>query len=757
MSDVAAIVRWYLALTVVAAAVLPIVGWLGAGLGPLRVGLVRPLSIVVLTAFVWWPAALFGLPFDTPVILVALVLVAVAGWGVWWWTGRPRFDVRWLMVSELVWLGLFVGYAWFRGFNPDIAYTEKPMEIAMLASASRSSEVPAPDPWLAGYGINYYYFGYQIIATLVRLSGVPAAIAFNLALATAFASVGTATMATAGHLARVARLRRGLVAAAAALGPLLVLIAGNLETISRLLVEGRTTIDAGWWQGIGWQASRVIVDHDVFQAGDARETINEFPAFSFVLGDLHPHVLTLPVLATVLALALSLLAPQIAASRARVAGVGALAGLLYASNSWDAPTGLALVILMLALASRGRPRQWLNRAGIAVAAALTAALPFAIDYAAPVGVPNDAIPGWLAELPVAGTILNTFGIVTWRPSSVGELLIVHGAWLAVFLVFAIVAAGRERALLAGIERYRFWLLGAGLLALGVAVAWAPAVLVIGLPLAAAAWVTLRTRDDVTRAVMALYGFGFVLVLVPEFLYIQDVFGDRMNTVFKLYFQAWLILGIASAAAIVVVASRASPPMRPALVTSLVIVIVATLPYAPLSADDWSAGFEDRRGLNGETYLGAAGNGDLAAIAWIREHARDGDTIAEAPGCSYGVLDGVPLNRVSAFTGVPTIVGWLGHESQWRRGELSDLGAFLDARVSAANATVAGERVDARPAPRFLILGQQELRGDEVCQVINQPPADVENRLAEAGWVVVFEAGGTRVFARSGDSTAAPAR
>ncbi|HMM43995.1 MAG TPA: DUF2298 domain-containing protein, partial [Thermomicrobiales bacterium] len=381
MSDLAAIIRWYAALSVVAVALLPLVGWLGAGLGPLRVGLVRPLSIVVLTAVVWWPSALVGLPFSTPVVVVALTLLAAASWAGWWRAGRPALDLRWLAASEVAWLALFAGYTWFRGFNPDIPNTEKPMEIALLTSVGGSSAVPAPDPWLAGYGINYYYFGYQVFSTVVRLAGVPAAIGFNLALATIFASVATAAMAAAGQLVRLARGSRLAVASAAALGPLLVLLSGNLETTRRLLADGRTVVDAGWWQGIGWQASRVIVDNNVFQPGDSRETINEFPAFSFILGDLHPHVLTLPLLASILALALGLLLPEVAASRMRLAGIGALTGLLYASNSWDAPTGLALVVLMLLITNRGRPRDWLSGSAVAGAAALAAPLPFTLDYA----------------------------------------------------------------------------------------------------------------------------------------------------------------------------------------------------------------------------------------------------------------------------------------------------------------------------------------------------------------------------------------
>ena len=78
--------------------------------------------------------------------------------------------------------------------------------------------------------------------------------------------------------------------------------------------------------------------------------------------------------------------------------------------------------------------------------------------------------------------------------------------------------------------------------------WAPAVVLIGWPLTAAVVLALHDDRAYVRAISGLYAAGFLLVLIPEFVYIQDVFGDRMNTVFKLYFQAWLLLSLASAGA-----------------------------------------------------------------------------------------------------------------------------------------------------------------------------------------------------------------
>lgn len=751
MSDPEALVRWYLVISLLAVGLLPFSCWISAGLGPLRGLTIRPLGIVALTALVWWPAAMLGLPFSTPVLVGMALLASAASWGIWWWRGRQPIPWAWLLVGEAVWLGAFLAYAWFRGFNPDIINTEKPMEIALLTSVSHSTAVPAADPWFAGYAINYYYFGYQTIASIVRLSGVPPSIAFNLALATIIASVAVVAMAGAGRLAILAGVRQRYAAAAAGLGAVLVLVSGNLETFRRLLEDPRGTIDASWWQGVGWQASRIIVDTNVFEAGDSRSTINEFPAFSFVLGDLHPHVLTLPLLATVLVLALSLIGSRAAESRARLLVIGGLVGLLYASNSWDAPTGLLLVGLALLLALRNQWRRWLMSCSYVVIAALIAALPFIMDYDPPLGVPNDAVPDWLTRLPILGTLLNTFGVVVWHPTGIGELLIVHGVWLAIFGAFAAVVIERERSVLTFVERRRIPLLGIGLLLLGVAVAWAPAVLVIGVPAALAGWLAWHSTDNGIRGVSGLFCIGFVLVLIPEFFFIQDVFGDRMNTVFKLYFQAWLILGIASASAIALTLAIAAHTRRFPLGIAFTAIVLATLPYLPLSADDWTNGFEERTSLNGEQYLASANPSDFAAIEWIREHTAPGDTIAEGPGCSYQVLNGVPLNRISAFTGVPTVVGWVGHESQWRRGQFDNIDVVLKARTATANALVGGERISATPEPRYIIIGRQETQGSLVCPIITDAPPDVAQRLADAGWVPVFEAQSTTIYARANDA------
>jgi hypothetical protein len=156
-------------------------------------------------------------------------------------------------------------------------------------------------------------------------------------------------------------------------------------------------------------------------------------------------------------------------------------------------------------------------------------------------------------------------------------------------------------------------------------------------------------------------------------------------------------------------------------------------------------------LDGSAYLARYNPSDAAAIEWLDRHADDGDVLVEAPGCGYGTFGGVPMNRVSAFSGVPAVLGWRNHEGQWRRG-VEGIGPVLDDRQAAANAWLDGQALDAGdpPRPRFIVIGAQELEGSTTCELVSDRSIDVHSALEEAGWQVAFDSGGTRVYVQPGD-------
>ena len=213
----------------------------------------------------------------------------------------------------------------------------------------------------------------------------------------------------------------------------------------------------------------------------------------------------------------------------------------------------------------------------------------------------------------------------------------------------------------------------------------PALAIVGV---ASYSLLLRVRDGGERAVafsIVLSVLAFYLLVGGELFYLQDLFGSRYNTVFKIYYQAWLLLGIVSAYGLYYVCSRpmasltgvaGAPAERlqtwvrmPLGVLGetarfgwigLVVVLLLGSIYYPVGAVvDRTDGSASGSSLDGLAYLQRGNSGEYEAIRWLRDEAAWG-RIVEAVGDSFS-----EFGRISSSTGLPTILGWKGHEYQWR--------------------------------------------------------------------------------------------
>jgi len=756
------VILWYLVLLALGWAAYPLTARALSRLPDAGLGLLRIVGLVVILGPVWWLASFFPIPFKPVTLWVALGGVAALCWGLELFRPVARLILRsqWrraLLYEALTLLG-FLAYLGFRGFQPDIAYTEKPMDLAFLASAIRTNHLPLPDPWFAGQPANYYTFGYIMMGALAKLAGAPPGIAFVLALATLFALCLVASVSVGANLARFLAgpsSSAWAVWVGGAFSSLFLLFLGNLVTPWRLLTRPHQTLSQSWWEGIGWNASRVIIDTGFPFGNQPHQTINEFPAFSFVLGDLHPHLLDLPFFLLVIGLAVALVQGY---EQPWALGLAAgTLGLLDATNSWDMPTGLALLAVSALLAPR--TAGWVYRAlayATTVAGLALAALPFTRLYIPSFGADPSVLPPALAQLPILSTIIRTFGIVIWNRSSASSLVLVHGFFLLLGWGWTIVAFRglperlRPSPFLAAII--------AGVVAVLSFATHFPALFLFGLPavvLALSAWI--GDWQPATRFVLGALALAWGLIIAVELVYLQDVFGDRMNTVFKVYFQVWaihaLILG-GSLPALLTHLGQIRRWLVPASRAAVAVGCLATLTYLPLSAWKWTNGFERWQGIDGLAYIQRFSPSEAKAINWLARTAPTNATVLELPGCSYGVTNGLPQNRVSMATGIPTVAGWFGHEYQWRRGSPAQLQELSQRRqlATAVYTMPSMQSVTAllrRVPVTYIYIGTLERVGlGPGCPIDGTvQPAALEQTLQQAGWQRVFADGDVAIYQR----------
>lgn len=764
MSDTEAVVRWLAIVSVLAAAFAPLAWWLCRPLTSRGAGVVVPLAMLAAVWPGWFMSAGFGLPFASWMPWATVVASGAVGWAL---LARQRaLDRRrlaFLAITAGCWLVLFLAAVWVRGFTPDLTGTEKPMDAAFLSASTIASRMPPADPWFAGQPINYYYLGYVLFGTPARMAGIPATTAYNLAIPTLFASSFMAAACFGWDAVRPWTTRRLALTAATAAGIGLAL-AGNLYAPLAILRNGAAAIDAWWWDtavGIGWRSSRIVCDGpriDGACAFPAVETINEFPFFSFLLADLHPHLMALPLTLLVLTLALARYTAGPVVWRSRVwawpVAAGAIAGALYAANSWDFPTVFVALLGAAWLANRDKPMRVLREAGLMVVAALVAWFPFWTAFDPPTGGAVTGLPGWLAGIPVLPRLLATFGMHAGERTSIIEFATIFG--IPLLLCGWLLASGVRRSGADSEDDGRFslpiWLVGfVGGLALLAVLLRGPVLLLAGGYAAIALWLLVRGRLDPPRTVAtALVALGSILCAGVELIYIRDVFDSRMNTLFKIYYQAWTLYALAGAIALALLWSATRAPVpRAGLALATGLAAVALLAYPVVATRQWTEGFADWRGLDGVAFARNAYPDEHAAILWLRENAGPGDVVLEAAGCSYQPNGDLPFNRVSAYSGVPTVIGWANHERQWRGGQPGLLDGIAPRQADVArifaepNGSLAGEYgID------WLYVGRYEA-GDwtRICEVAG-PYAGIEaRRFPGSGWSLAFDSATVRIWHR----------
>ena len=725
---------WWLLIELMGLAVLPIAFRFFKQLADRGYAFIKPLGLILI-GYLFWILTILGFLTNTRGTIAAVgVIVAGASW---LWIRRDsakdslgdwaRENTSTLVVTELVFTIAFLAWAGVRAYMPDITATEKPMELAFLNGVLQSEHFPPRDPWLAGYAISYYYFGYVIVGMLTMLSGIPSNITFNLAIASWFALAATGAFGLAYNLIKSNSkplISTGYALCFSLFAPIFLVVIGNLEGLFESLrakgigtpefwnwldVKGLAQAspsgsfvpsDNWWW----WRASRVI--HDV-ALGQTQEVIDEFPQFSFLLGDMHPHVLALPFVLLALAVALNLIRNsqfdiQDASHSVRIGDfefgilnsefflLPLILGGLFFLNSWDIlPYGFILVAAF-AIARYRRNDTWDMDAwrdlGIFVAllgvSSLIFYLPFYVGFQSQAG---GILPTLLVKTRLHHYLLM-FGLFIFLIGGWVARLIYEQRemsvrdWIARALPFALVFAAIPLVIelfalviiiaspaLQDQARAAFPAASDNLILSVLAAFFMPLIndpwlslLLIVLLTALVTLIRVLKPDASTTFVLLISFTGLVLTFGVEFAYLRDQFWTRMNTVFKFYFQTWTLVSIAATYALFYLSRVLNRVTRVVWLGGFAVLLGASMIYPVFAIPSRADGFAGSPSLDGTIWIRTINPGDYFAITWLNTNAPRGARIVEAVGDAYSYG-----NRISSATGLPTILGWFNHENQWR--------------------------------------------------------------------------------------------
>lgn len=642
---------WYLVLCILGLGFLPITRRLFSPFVDKGYPFAKTIGILLTSYTLFVLGTLRMLPFTYPAVLGVTAALIIGNHLLFRKDKTERIPIRLLIFEELLFLGSFLFLTYIRGQEASIRGLEKFMDYGFMNSILRTTFFPPLDMWLSstttmpqGYAINYYYFGHLTGAYLIRLTQTAPAIGYNLILATIFAQGVTLAFSLCMNLvylfekyvAKVKKISLVTIVLFGLLGSYIVNLAGNLHTIY-LFTKGYPNESPIPF----WQIWSTYTPEKYWYPNATRFipfTIHEFPSYSYVVADLHGHVFDIPFVLLTLGILFVFLTREFFPKKEKVKPAAGLRGILnrlqssyrigyaailgfmvaihYMTNAFDGPIYL-LFCVALFLMILGFNLSFVTASLLIVLFFLLFALPFSINFvpfASGIGV--NCSPSQLVALKKIGPFLFEKG--NCQISPIWMLFVLWGFFVISFLLF----------------------------------------------LATAYFSRLKKgyKDNpISLFIVMMFAISFFLLLVPEFFYVKDIYPAhfRANTMFKLGYQAFMIMGALSSFVFYQI-WKSEGAQRYILKVLFLVPFFLIFLYPFFSFPSFYGKLNKVPNLHGDTWLSADFSEDKDIIDYFNTHVSGQPVILEAQGDSYSDYE-----RISAYTGLPTVGGWWVHEWLWR--------------------------------------------------------------------------------------------
>lgn len=639
----------------------------------------KVIGIAVSGWLVWYMASMKILRFTRVNCILVIVLCLLANICIIVFN-RNKFiksissdKISHIVVAETVFLAFFVFWLYLRGFNPK-AYgtTEKLMDLGIMQSILRSEYMPPQDMWLAGENLNYYYVGQFMASYLSRVCNCGAEYGYNfmLMMLAAFGFALPASLVfnvsltyTEYRKIKSPAIVETFATLAAAIAGTAVSLTGNMHYViyakivpwvRNLLGLDKLAQASGYSFPNYWfpDATRYIG----YNPETTDKTIHEFPLYSFVLGDLHAHVINIMFVLTVVAILYAfLLERRERMDEARISlkfeapsgkiyfGIpnffaevfnpcvvmtGFFIGLFHTTNFWDFPIYFvvagAVILFSNCVIYNFSVKSLILTAFHAVVVLVVSkliCLPFSISF---------------------NQISSSIGLCDAH-TSLFQLIVLWGLPLTITFVYLGTLIRNQK------DKDVFEQKSSD---------------VVGGQNALFRFIGNLEIPDMFILVLGLCAFG--LVLLPELIYVRDIYAGsykRANTMFKLSYQAFILFGLTMGFVVTKLLFFARFKRRRVFAVICIALLIWSCGYFGNSTKAWFGNWTSTdgfKGLNAGEYLTEVNIEDYNATNWLMSNLSGQPVVLEANGDSY-----TDYCRVSARTGFPTILGWKTHEWLWQ--------------------------------------------------------------------------------------------
>jgi YYY domain-containing protein len=704
LNELPAILTWYVIFLILGLATLPIINkyfhnWKDKGYGVSKF-----IGLAMVTLPLWFLSAIHVVPFTQyTTILFFFAYVGFAGWLVYKNKYRlTKSEIKWIIFEELMCFFIFIIWTFIRSTNSQVEGTEKMMNIAFMNSILRTEFFPALDPWQSGGTINYYHLGHYMYVFVAKMVGIKISFAYNFALNII---AGFSFIAAFSIIVKLinTNIHKKASVLAGLFGASWLCFGSNMHYLYKWAESIYLNKPFEYWFPDG---TRII-----------ENAIDEFPAYSIPLGDLHGHYIGMPFL--IVMIALLIVSYNIAInSKDKIRFnmiISVLVVALYGINSWDFITVNFLFVLLHLYQSFSYYKNIKDRLiGFIIAESsllivgIIFILPYILNFHPPVGglgiVPMGATSDLLPWTQMWGMflIISLFFIYV-------KFLAQRNKWIqfiALFfsgIIFSVpILNSLEFIIKTQVESSnnfdikiseKFW---PNMLTLFLVL------LSIGVISYVIIFLTKKIKDTLKYKVGKYEIFVFILnvavfalLIGVEFLFIKDIFYRnnppyfRTNTVFKFYYHAWIIWTIVCSYYVYKIfvtfldAKIKAYKFIGLLISSVIVILYyGSIMYIFEGVRDFYPFFKYDNinyptveqlfsrdagdhikiydSIDGNMYIKRTYEGDYEAMKWFNENVKGQPVIVEAVGDAYTYYA-----RFSANLGLVDIMGWPTHEWQWR--------------------------------------------------------------------------------------------